>query len=134
MVRRHGTKLSVRRQCGLLALPRSTFYYERELPSAEELELMRRIDELYLESPFYGGRKIARGLSKQGRRINRKCVQRLMRIMGLEGLVPGPNTSRPHPEHVKYPYLLKGLQQVVRVSRSVFRPDGPSEPSPASSV
>lgn len=109
MVRRHGTKLSVRHQCDLLSLARSTFYYEPEPVSAEELDLMRRIDELYLECPFYGSRRMARELRKQGHPANRKRVQRLMRIMGLEGLAPGPNTSRPHPEHVKYPYLLKGL-------------------------
>ena len=109
MVRRHGTKLSIRHQCDLLSLARSTFYYEPEPPSAEELDLMRLIDELYLECPFYGSRRIARELSKQGHPANRKRVQRLMRIMGLEGLAPGPNTSRPHPEHVKYPYLLTGL-------------------------
>jgi putative transposase len=109
MVRRHGTELSIRRQCDLLSLPRSTFYYQPEPPSPEELELMLHIDQLYTECPFYGSRRITRELRKQGRSVNRKCVQRLMRIMGLEGLAPGPNTSRPHPEHIKYPYLLKGL-------------------------
>ena len=70
---------------------------------------MRRIDELYLEYPFYGSRRMAVELTRKGHAVNRKRIQRLMRIMGLEGLAPGPNTSRPHPEHIKYPYLLKGL-------------------------
>lgn len=76
----------------------------------EELVLMRRIDEIFLERPYYGSRRMAVVLTREGRLTNRKLAQRLMRIMGLEGMAPGPSTSKPHPEQVKYPYLLKGLK------------------------
>ena len=102
--------VSVRRQCELLSLHRSTVYYQPVEVSQEELALMRFIDEQYLKTPFYGSRKMVQALGQQGHPVNRKCVQRLMRLMGLEGLAPGPNTSRPHPEHAKYPYLLRGLE------------------------
>jgi putative transposase len=101
--------LSVRRQCEILALNRSSLYYESIGPDPEELELMRRIDELHLEFPFYGSRRISRELRSQGLVVNRKRVQRLMRIMGLEALAPKPNTSQPAPEHPVYPYLLRKL-------------------------
>ena len=71
--------------------------------------LMRRIDEVYLELPFYGSRRMTLALVDEGLEVNRKRVQRLMRTMDLEGMAPGPSTSRPHPAHVKYPYLLRGL-------------------------
>jgi len=102
-------ELSVRRQCELLRVSRSGLYYEPEPTSPDELALMRRIDELHLKYPFYGSRKLSDVLRKEGREANRKRVQRLMRLMGLEAMVPKPNTSEPHPDHVKYPYLLRGL-------------------------
>ncbi len=104
--------ISVRRQCSLLGLARSSLYYQPVEVAAEDLALMRRIDELYLKLPFYGSRRMALALVDEGLEVNRKHVQRLMRIMGLEGMAPGPSTSRPHPAHVKYPYLLKGLHVV----------------------
>lgn len=70
---------------------------------------MKAIDRIFTKWPFYGSRKIARELRRQGQRVNRKRVQRLMRIMGLQALVPGPHTSTPHPEHKVYPYLLRRL-------------------------
>jgi putative transposase len=70
---------------------------------------MRRIDEIHLEFPFYGSRTIARELREKGYRANRKRVQRLMRLMGLESVAPKPNTSKPNEEHPVYPYLLRGL-------------------------
>jgi putative transposase len=100
---------SVRRQCELLRVSRSGLYYEPVATSPEELALMRRIDELHLVHPFYGSRKLSHELRGEGHEANRKRVQRLMRLMGLEAMVPKPNTSEPHPEHVKYPYLLRGL-------------------------
>jgi putative transposase len=102
-------ELSVRRQCELLRVSRSGLYYEPEPTSPDELALMRRIDELHLKYPFYGSRKLSDVLRKEGHEANRKRIQRLMRLMGLEAMVPKPNTSEPHPEHVKYPYLLRGL-------------------------
>lgn len=70
---------------------------------------MRRIDEIHLEFPFYGSRSIARELRGKGYRANRKRVQRLMRVMGLESVAPKPNTSKPNEEHPVYPYLLRGV-------------------------
>jgi putative transposase len=100
---------SVRRQCELLGVSRSSVYYVPVEPDPEELELMRRIDEIHLEFPFYGSRSIARELREKGYRANRKRVQRLMRLMGLESVAPKPNTSKPNQEHPVYPYLLRGL-------------------------
>jgi len=100
---------SIRRQCELLGVSRSSVYYVPVEPEAEELELMRRIDEIHLEFPFYGSRTIARELRERGNGANRKRVQRLMRLMGLESVAPKPNTSKPNEEHPVYPYLLRGL-------------------------
>jgi putative transposase len=110
MVDRERIVPSVRRQCELLRLPRSGLYYARVPTDAEELGVMRRIDELHLAHPFYGSRKISQQLGLEGPAANRKRVQRLMRRMGLEALVPKPKTSEPHPEHAVYPYLLRGLK------------------------
>lgn len=113
-----GGSLSIRRQCELLAVSRSGWYYEPKPVDAEELALMRRIDELHLAYPFYGSRKIGRELRSEGRIVNRKHVQRLMQRMGLVALVPGPpSTSEPAPEHVRYPYLMRGLT-VSRVNQA----------------
>jgi putative transposase len=102
-------EVSLRRQCELLGLSRSGVYYEPEPTSPEELELMRLIDELHLKLPFYGSRKVAEALKAEGHPVNRKRVQRLMRQMGLEALVPKPSTSKPGQERPTYPYLLRGL-------------------------
>lgn len=101
--------LSVRRQCEMLGVSRSGFYYEPVATDPAELVLMRRIDELHLKWPFYGSRKLALELRNEGCEANRKRVQRLMRLMGLEAMAPKPKTSEPHPEHPVYPYLLRGL-------------------------
>ena len=101
--------LSVRRQCELLALSRSGVYRPKSGAAADDLALMRRIDVLHLELPFYGSRRIMFELNKQGRAINRKRVQRLMRVMGIVALLPRPGTSKPAPEHKIYPYLLPGV-------------------------
>ena len=79
------------------------------MPSTEDVELMNRIDAQYTATPFYGSRRMTAHLRAMGVLINRKRVQRLMRQMGLAGMAPGPNTSKPHPEHRVYPYLLRGL-------------------------
>jgi len=109
MVERPGEDVSVRRQCALLNVTRSGVYRPKPGPSAEDLALMRRIDELHLELPFYGSRRMTFELNKEGRGVNRKRVQRLMRLMGLEGLVPRPGTSKAAPGNKIYPYLLRGL-------------------------
>lgn len=77
--------------------------------SPEDLELMRLIDEQYMKTPAYGTRSMRNYLNRKGHRVNRKRVQRLMRLMGLEAIYPKPKTSKPHPGHRIYPYLLKGL-------------------------
>ena len=101
--------LSIVRQCELLGLPRSTYYYELATESAENLELMRRIDEQSLETPFFGSRRMVEELSSPRRPLNRKRVQRLMRIMGIEAIYPRKRTSQPGVGHRVYPYLLRGL-------------------------
>lgn len=109
MIDRKHRKLSVVRQCSLLRLPRSSAYYESAGPRKEDLEVMRRIDEYYTKWPFFGSRQMTRILRREGRRINRKKVRRLMRLMGLEAQYPKPNLSRPAPGNKIYPYLMKGM-------------------------
>lgn len=103
-------ELSISRQCELIGLPRSSFYRELAGESSETLELMRLIDEEYTRHPFYGTRKIRDILRRQGQKINRKRVQRLMRLMGIQSVAPKPRTSRPNKEHKVYPYLLGGIE------------------------
>lgn len=102
-------RLSINRQCHLLNISRSSWYCEVLGESALNLELMKLIDEQFLETPFYGARQMARYLRRQGYWVNRKRVQRLMQKMGLMALYQKPNTSKPHPEHKIYPYLLKAV-------------------------
>ena len=109
LVDRADPALSVVVQCRLLKIARSTLYYRPAAVSADDLALMRRMDELYLTAPFYGSRRMAAVLRSDGWPVNRKRVRRLMRVMGLEAIYQKPNTSRGHPEHKVYPYLLRGL-------------------------
>jgi len=102
--------LPVTRQCQLLSLNRSTVYYQPKGVPDEDLKLMRRIDEMHLKRPFYGSRRIQDWLLEEGYTINRKRVQRLMRVMGVTALYPKKGTSRPGKGHKIYPYLLKGLE------------------------
>ena len=108
-VERAGAGVSVRRQCALLNVARSGVYRPRPEPDAQDLALMRRIDEIYLEKPFFGSRRMTFDLNEEGRGVNRKRVQRLMRLMGLEALVPRPGTSKAAPGNKIYPYLLRGV-------------------------
>ena len=101
--------LPVVAQCRLLKIARSTLYYQPAAVSADDLALMRRMDELYLASPFYGSRRMVAVLRREGVVVNRKRVRRLMRLMGLEAIYQKPNTSQGHPDHKVYPYLLRGL-------------------------
>ena len=96
--------LTIRQQCDLLELPQSTYYYHPQPESAENLRLLRRLDELYLQRPYFGSRRMAVELE-----VNRKRIQRLMRILGIEAHYPKPNLSRRHPDHKIYPYLLRGV-------------------------
>jgi len=101
---------SISRQCQLLGLNRSSFYYRARPVQPDDLELMRLIDEQYLKTPTYGSRSMARHFRRQGRKVNRKRIQRLMRLMGIEAIYPKPHTSRPFPEHKIYPYLLRNVE------------------------
>ncbi len=109
----HG-QLSIQRQCELIGLSRSSWYYQASptQESAENLELMALIDEQYTKVPFYGSRRITAWLREQGYLVNRKRVQRLMRLMGIEGVGPKPGTSLRNKEHKVYPYLLRGVEVV----------------------
>jgi putative transposase len=107
--------LSVRCQCRLLGLNRSSLYYQPAPATAENLRLMRLIDEQYTARPFYGSRRMTAWLVAQGEGVNRKRVQRLIRLMGLEAIYPRPRLSAAGRGHRVYPYLLRGV--------SVRRPD-----------
>jgi putative transposase len=103
-------RLSISRQCGLLDISRSSWYHEALGESAENLTLMRLIDEQFLETPYYGARQMARYLRRRGYWVGRKRVRRLMQKMGLMAIYQKPRTSTPHPQHRIYPYLLKGVE------------------------
>jgi putative transposase len=120
--------LSVARQCELVGLSRSSYYYAPAGESEENLRLMRLIDEQYLKTPFYGSRRMAAWLRLQGHRVNGKRIRRLMRLMGLEAVRPKPSTSRPVPEHHVYPYLLKGV--AITRTRQVWSTDITFVPMP----
>ena len=94
-------KICVRRQCTLLSLNRSGLDYEPVGPSQDDLDVMREIDKEYTRHPFYGSRKMVIALAKAGHRVNRKRVQRLMRLMGIEAIAPGPNTSNPPAQEIE---------------------------------
>ena len=106
---RDQAELSLKSQAELLSLSRASLYYQPGPPSVEEIAIKHRIDELYTAHPFYGSRKIT-ALLKPDWRINRKRVQGYMREMGLAGICPGPNLSRPAPGHQIYPYLLRHIR------------------------
>lgn len=107
-----GAMVSLRRQCELLGLHRSGVYYQPHGESEFNLELMRLIDEEFMRHPFLGSRRMTDYLCRLDYTVNRKRIQRLMRLMGLEAVYAKPRTSKAHPEHVKYPYLLRDLEIV----------------------
>jgi len=110
MIRRDRPGLSLSRQCGLLSISRSSFYYVMKGESPGNLALMRHIDELFLKHPFYGSRQMVRRLRREDIHVGRHRVRRLMRLMGLEAIYQAPRTSDPHPAHRIYPYLLKRMK------------------------
>ena len=114
MVDRERPSLSTARQCALLGVARSSLYYRPREASGENLALMQAMDRQYLDTPFYGSRRMKVWLAREGgRRVSRKRVQRLMRIMGLRAIYRSPRASRPAPERRVYPYLL----EKIRVTR-----------------
>jgi len=102
-------RLSVVRQCDLLSISRSSFYYQPVSETAENLALMRLIDAQFLETPWYGSRQMSRHLRRNGHEVGRKRVRRLMAVMGLVPIYQRPRTTVPNPEHRIYPYLLRDL-------------------------
>jgi len=103
-------ELSIRRQCELVEVSRSEFYYEPCAETEENLDLMRRLDEMHLERPMYGSRRLTVLLNREGRTVNRKRVVRLLRLMGVEALYPKRSLSHPEEGHRISPYLLKDLE------------------------
>jgi putative transposase len=103
-------EISVRRQCELLDLNRSTLYYQPAGESAYNLHLMRLLDEQYMRTPFYGCPRMTATLRRQGYDVNHKRIQRLMQKMGLQAIFPRPKTSIAGKGHKIYPYLLRGLE------------------------
>ncbi len=103
------SRLSIVRQCELVDISRSSYYYTPSGESEFNLELMGEIDRQFLETPFYGSRQMARHLRRQGYAVGRTRVRRLMRIMGLQAIYQKPRTSTPNTHHQVYPYLLRGL-------------------------
>ena len=99
--------LSVSRQCGLLGIARSSFYYQPRPPSAEELDLLNRLDRIFTKHPVYGSRRLQVSLAREGISVGRRRIQALMRELGLCAIRPKRDTSKPHPAHEIYPYLLR---------------------------
>lgn len=110
MVDRKDHALSVTRQCRILSLPRSSFYYKRKGESTYNLELMTLIDKQFMETPFYGVRQMTWHLKGEGHKVNKKRIRRLMRLMGLMPIYQKPNTSKPNKTHKIHPYLLSGVK------------------------
>jgi len=108
--------LSIARQCELVGLARSSFYHRPQGESAENLSLMRLLDEQYTDTPYYGVRRMTAWLRSQGYTVNHKRVARLLRTMGLETIYPKPRMSEPHPAQRVYPYLLRGVP-ITRVNQ-----------------
>ena len=109
-------QISIARQCDLVGLPRSTYYYHTQGESAENLTLMRLLDQQYTDTPYYGIRRMPAWLRSQGYAVNHKQVARLLHTMGLETIYPKPRLSQPHPAHRVYPYLLRGVP-ITRVNQ-----------------
>jgi putative transposase len=109
-------QLSIARQCDLVGLPRSTYSYEAQGESPENLLLMRLLDKQYTDTPYYGVRRMTAWLRSQGYPVNHKRVARLMQTMGIEAIYPKPHLSQAHPAHRVYPYLLRGVA-ITRVNQ-----------------
>jgi putative transposase len=109
MIEYESCELSLTIQAELLGISRSSLYYHPLPPSSEEVAIKHRIDEIYTRWPFYGSRRITVRLNQEGIAVSRPTVQGYMREMGIAGIAPGPNTSKPAPQHKIYPYLLRNL-------------------------
>lgn len=109
LMRKEHTALSVTRQCKLLKISRSSMYYKPVGVDTETLKLMNEIDRVFTKYPFFGSRQITACLPRKGLHAGRHRVRRLMGVMGLQAIYKGPNTSKKHPQHMIYPYLLRKL-------------------------
>lgn len=112
MIESNDEKISINRQCELLDISRSCYYYEPKPIDQETIILMNRIDEIYTDKPYYGYPRITKQLQREGVIVNHKRVAGLMQTMGIQAIYPKKNTSQPNLVHLKYPYLLKGLDVV----------------------
>jgi len=121
MVNRTHDGLSIAKQCHVLKISRSSFYYQPKTAPEETLAIMSRMDELFMLYPFYGSRQMMVSLQREGVSIGRHRVRRLMHIMGLQAIYRKPRTSDPHPEHKIYPYLLRNL--AIRQANHVWCAD-----------
>jgi putative transposase len=108
-------QISIVRQCDLVGLPRSTYYYQEQGESEENLTLMRLLDKQYTDTPYYGVRRMTAWLRSQGYHVHHKRVARLLHTMGIEAIYPKPHLSQGHPTHRVYPYLLRGVP-ITRVN------------------
>ena len=115
--------LSVSRQCSLLGITRSSFYYQPRAASSDALGLLNRLDRIFTEHPVYGSRRLRVALLREGISVGRRRVRRLMRKLGLSAIRPKRRTSTSHPEHKIYPYLLrhKTIDQPTRCGRRTSR-------------
>jgi putative transposase len=110
MIEPQHPEVSLVRQCRLLKYNRSSFYYERRDMTEKNDAMMREIDRQYLETPFYGSRRMQQHLLRQGHKVGRGKVRRMMKLQGLTAIYPKPRTTIPDKAHKKYPYLLRGLK------------------------
>lgn len=112
MIEPDNNKIPIGRQCELLEISRSGFYYKPKPAGLETSDLMNRIDKIYTDKPYYGYPRITKQLQREGTVVNHKRIASLMQTMGIQAIYPKKNTSKPNLEHLKYPYLLKGLEVV----------------------
>lgn len=110
LIDKNHSLISLKRQAELLGLSRASLYYQPKAEDPETLKVLRRIDEIFTKCPFYGSRKIKAQLKREGFKVNRKRVKRLMGILGIEAIYPKPNLSLNGKAHLVFPYLLKGLE------------------------
>lgn len=103
-------ELSLRKQCELLGVNRSSYYYEPKLIDEETLLLMRLVDEIYTKHPYFGSRQMVNYLRLMGHEVGRSKIRSIYENLGLQAACPGPHTSKPHPEHKVYPYLLRDVE------------------------
>ena len=110
MIEPENKEISLVRQCELVGINRTSIYYQPRAENVEDLKLMRLLDTQYTETPFYGYRRMTVYLQNLGHQVNHKRVSKLMKKLGLEAIYPKPNLSKPNKEHLKFPYLLRGMK------------------------